>query len=294
MYQTVSKKNIIIIFAVFLCVILLLGLLFYVNLQKNSSITVDATVKYVRDGYIIVIDDEKQEYSIDTDYEYQVGDRISFVLENVDRTSDPIKGKVIKIDTISKSVQFIISDSLYTDKKNESQQANTEITNKDENADDMVLEYFETLNQKIETYSTDKSLESSIKSGFITVVDFLFYEGEIKGKTFSDLSDSAKIKVLKLVFSIDQKIEAYFPNYKEEISATGSKIYTNVKSKAIELYLETTTTICNNHLELCVTAKEGLTELKNNFSITWSFVKEISGIGVSKLKSWYEVWKDTE
>ena len=32
-------------------------------------------------------------------------------------------------------------------------------------------------------------------------------------------------------------------------------------------------------------------EMKNDFSITWSFIKNIAGVSVNKLKNWYEVWR---
>ena len=86
--------------------------------------------------------------------------------------------------------------------------------------------------------------------------------------------------------------DALMSDYKEQISATGKKVYTNVKSKALELYLDVTTKVCEDNSDLCETAKEGLGNLKSSFSFTWEYVKEISGVGLSKLKAWYEVWKN--
>ena len=67
---------------------------------------------------------------------------------------------------------------------------------------------------------------------------------------------------------------------------------TNLKNKTIELYLDTTATICKDNIELCEDAKIGLGRLKSSFSLTWDFVKEAAGVGLDKLKSWYEVWKE--
>ena len=58
-------------------------------------------------------------------------------------------------------------------------------------------------------------------------------------------------------------------------------------------YLEITTNLCKNNEEGCQTAKEDLKEMKKSFSLTWNTIKSISGVGLSKLKSWYEVWRDT-
>lgn len=131
-----------------------------------------------------------------------------------------------------------------------------------------------------------------LKNGFVTVIDFIFYDGEISGKTFAELSSSAKLKIIIAALKIDAKIEEYFPEYKEKISATSTKVYTNVKSKLITLYLDTTVKICNSNPTLCIDAKAGLQDLKDNFGLTWSFIKDISGVGITKLKNWYEVWKE--
>lgn len=306
MNEKVNSGNIVLFVVIFLVIILLIGSLFYYNIKKHASAMIEATVKYVGSGYIVVEDEEKQEYSLETDNDYNVGDKVSFVIKDIKKDSNPKEGTVEKIDTLSKSVQFSIMDPEKTESDSEESitqeqssgdyidtTVETKTTqNPSTNTDsDDVVSYFETLNQNLDTYNQDKSLGQSIKNGFVTVVDFLFYDGTIKGKTFDELSDSAKLKVLKLAFSIDSKIDQHFPGYKEEISKTGSKIYTNVKSKAIEAYLNITTKVCENQPDTCNSAKQGLSELKTNFSLTWNFIKDISGIGVSKLKAWYEVWK---
>ncbi len=308
-----NKNMVLIIAFIFLIIVGLIGTLFYVNLSNRETITTDAVVTYVGNHYILVKDGDSLEYSLTTDQEYQVGDKVRFTMKNVKKDSYPKEGTVEKIDVISKSVEFQVKDSqedsTSNQKPEESDTSKTEenstskgnsgnVTgstnegNSTNSSNDDVVTYFETVNRNLDSYSQDKSLSSSIKSGFVTIVDFLFYGQPIKGKTFSELSTTAKLKVLKLAFSIDKKIDEHFPGYKEEISNTGSKIYTNVKSKAIEAYLNVTTKVCTNDPDTCAAAKEGLSDLKASFSLTWDFIKEIGGVGLSKLKAWYEVWRD--
>lgn len=305
MSERVKIGNIALFCTIFFIILILLSGLFYYNIKKHASVTVEATVKYVGTGYIVVEDEEGEEYSLETDDDYQTGDKVSFVIKDIKKDTHPKEGTVEKIDTISKSVQFSIidteqststqNDSSTSEQSSASNTNSTSetLTNSSDTGSDDVVSYFETLNQNLDSYNQDKSLGQSIKNGFVTVVDFLFYEGTIKGKTFDELSDSMKLKVLKLAFSIDYKMDQYFPGYKDEITSKGSKIYTTVKSKVIESYLNITTKVCENDPNTCTAAKEGLSELKNNFSLTWSFIKDISGIGISKLKSWYEVWKES-
>ena len=95
--------------------------------------------------------------------------------------------------------------------------------------------------------------------GFVTVVDFLFYDKEIGGYTFNQLTNSAKLQVIKIALSIDHKIDEYFPNYKDSIK----KGYESVKEKLAELYLKTTSSLCETVGEdTCNQAKEDFETMK--------------------------------
>ena len=73
----------------------------------------------------------------------------------------------------------------------------------------------------------------------------------------------------------------------------GKKVYTNVKAKVLELYLDITLSVCENNADVCETAKQGLRDMKDSFSITWDFIKEIGISSIGKLDKWYRVWKET-
>lgn len=308
------KKNIIIGVLIFIIVILLLGFLFYKNI--NKTVTVEGNVLYVGNDYVIVKDKEDNEYSIPTDREYSVGDKIGVVLKNINYDVSPIEGEVVNIYDISKNVSFSDeSNSNTSDESNSNTHSdvnesvsennvdshseeiissNNDVDSSSEEVvgtDEDVVSYFQDIDKKLTQVEKDSSVSKSLKEGFITIVDFLFYGGTIKGRTFKDLSDTAKIKVLKIFFSIDSQIEKHFPNYKEELSERGNHIYTNLKEKALELYLNTTDKICSSNEELCKNATEGLSDLKKSFSFTWSFIKDIAGVSGTKLKRWYEIWR---
>lgn len=282
---------------------------YFVYQEKNKVVKVEATVQYIGEDYIIVVDEEKEEYYIPDVVDYQIGDQIAFSVKNIDSDTKPLKGDIQSIQTISKSVTFVIMDGETSDTNNNTVNENKvlgtqdnvnsdhivseDAVNEEEQSDEAaIITYFDNLDASLTNYAGTESVGASLKSGFVTVVDFLFYGGVIKGKTFSELSTTAKLKVLKLALSIDEKIEKHFPNYKEEISDTTGKVYTSVKSKVLELYLNVTTDVCKNHQDTCTSAKQGLRDMKKSFSLTWNFIKEISGVGVSKLAAWYEVWRE--
>ena len=116
-------------------------------------------------------------------------------------------------------------------KNDNNENKNNEIETETVEYDDP-LEYFEDVEK-----SND---ESKLKKGFTNVVDFLFYGKEIKGKTLSELTDDAKLKIMKIALSLDQKIDSKFPDYKDKVSEK----YKEIKSKVVELYVNTTTKIC--------------------------------------------------
>ena len=284
--------NVVVASCVFVFIILLLGGLFYYNIRNDNkfkNVSVEGVVQYVGDAYIVVVDDDKKEYSVTTDEKYSLGDRVSVVIRDGDERIEPIdeKDNVIVDEKIQEDSRDILVEKSLDSIDEELKEVNTD------NQGD-VVSYFENVRGDVVRYSEDKSLEKKIKDSFVLIVDFLFYDGTIQGKRFSDLSNKAKLSVLKIFFVIDSKIDEYFPGYKEEISDVSGNVYDNLKSKALSLYLDFTHQVCDNRDDLCSSAKEGLGELRKNFSITWNFIKDISGVGLDKLKSWYEIWRDSE
>ena len=297
----VKKRSILVIVIVFLVILCGLSALFYVNLNKSSFVEMEATIKFLGNNYILVETDEGDVYYLDAEEEYNVGDRIDFIINDVSDKDEFKVGDVVKIDVISRNINFSIMDDnvfssndYYGDSNISNDNVDSDVNENAYKASDAeIVEYFNVLNEIIINYEDDdKTILDNIKDGFVIIVDFLFYNGEIKGKTFRELSNSTKIKVIQLAFSIDSGIERRFPSYKETISINGKKIYNNFKVEAIKLYLDVTTDICNNEPDLCVSAKEGLSNLKSSFSLTWDVIKLAAGDGILKLKEWYEIWRE--
>lgn len=109
----------------------------------------------------------------------------------------------------------------------------------EEATDEDVVNYVSTIENEIEninyTESKKETIKEKLKENFIILTDFIFYDGTIKGKTFNELTTSAKEEILELYEKIDNKIESIYPNYKEEIKDTSTKTYSKAKEKAKEL-----------------------------------------------------------
>ena len=183
----------------------------------------------------------------------------------------------------------------------------TENTDKEESvSDDEVVEYINDVTNEVSELNSEKSLSQktieSLKKTFITLTDFIFYDGTIKGKTFKELSSEAQEKVLELYEKLDSKIESVFPNYKEEIKDTSTKTYSKVKEKAKELkekiksiyiervgedtYQKEMEIIENTKDKLVEKASPIISDVKDKAKETYTKTKD-------KLDKWYKNFKES-
>lgn len=125
-----------------------------------------------------------------------------------------------------------------------------------------------------------------IKENFIKIVDFIFYDSDINGYYFKDLTNGAKLKVIYYATMLDNLIDKEFPSYKENLS----EMYNNTKSKLIKLYLEKSSEYCKDNENVCKQAKSDFTVLKKSLNITFDFIKGLCQDGTQKLKEWYEIY----
>ena len=154
----------------------------------------------------------------------------------------------------------------------------------------------ETLN-KVKSNVSDNAFLDSAKGVFISVVDFLFYDGSINGVTFDELTDSGKRKVLEIASSIDSTIENKFPGYKETISDKASNAF-NKASEIIKkgandlndfarekLGEDNYQSIIDAKDELIVYTKNAINFIGDVSSSLWNSTKD-------KLNNWYQNFKN--
>lgn len=174
---------------------------------------------------------------------------------------------------------------------NNSNTGNSSTSNSTVYTENDVISYFQNGENSISTYQEGATFKEKAKNTFVTIVDFIFYDKEIKGHTFKELSNSAKLQIIKIALSIDSKIEKYFPDYKETIKTK----YDNLKGKLASLYLEVVASLCDSVGEdTCNQAKEDFNTMKSSFGFTWDLIKELAVSGKNKVKDFYESWRDSE
>lgn len=195
----------------------------------------------------------------------------------------------ISNDKSKEEVSNNIKNEIINDNKEENIKNNQESNINSSYSEDDLVNYFQNEADYVSVYQENESFGKKAKNAFVTVIDFIFYDREIKGYTFSELSNTAKLKIIKLALTIDSKIDKYFPNYKETIKDK----YDNLKGKLASLYLEITSSLCETvGSNTCNQAKEDFNNMKESFGFTWELIKELAKTGSDKIKTFYESWRD--
>ena len=144
---------------------------------------------------------------------------------------------------------------------------------------------------------TVANAKDKVKGAFVTIVDFLFYDSEINGITFDELTDAGKQKVLQIANTIDNKIENKFPNYKDTI-ADGAKAAFNKASELIKKGANNIKEFSKDKLgednyNAIIDVKDEIVEYtKKAIDIIGDFGSNIFNKGKEYIKKWYENFRN--
>lgn len=193
------------------------------------------------------------------------------------------------------NVQIQIPTSTTTYPSSNSTTLNDTITEDDKE----VISYFEKLKQNIKDIldsETVENAEDKLKGTFITAVDFVFYDGEINGIKFDDLTEGAKQNILETISFIDDTIMIKFPNYKEEISSTVSGAYNKaselIKNGANNVKEFSKEKLGEQNYNAIIEVKDELVSYtKQAIGVVGGFTGSLWDKGKEKVKNWYEKFK---
>lgn len=300
------KKKIIFVVTLLLIAGLTCFLIFKLRSDDNSKIQNDEFYAVVREsyaGYALVKPlDEDINYDVlsISVKDLKVGDIIRLKVKDIKEIYPPEAEveeiEVLQTDKISeldpnikeevttKNTEQIKNDITTSQTTSVSKNGTTTTKKKDiKNADENVLAYF---NNEVNT--ADTKSKGTLKNAFIKVVDFIFYDKDINGYYFKDLTASAKLKVIGLALKLDAIIDKHFPGYKEELSSS----YAKAKDNLITLYLNLTSEFCKNNDSICESAKNDFSLLKESLNLSWDVIKNLAKSGTNKLKEWYEIFSE--
>ena len=236
-----------------------------------------------------------------------IGDTIKIEEEQVNNNTSDNSNDNIDNNVTSSNNTSSVSNSTTTNNSSKNAQSNSsnknDVSNNTEvntysSNDEIVINSLESSLTKINNGSTsDSSFSDSAKGVFVSIVDFLFYDGEINGVTFDELTDSGKQKVLAIASKVDNAIESKIPGYKETISDTASSAFNKasevIKSGANNLNNFAKEKLGEENYQSIIDAKDELVYYTKN---AINFLGDVGGKVFNsvkdKLDSWYQDFKN--
>lgn len=167
------------------------------------------------------------------------------------------------------------------------------------NKDNTVINEMNNTLNSINKESSSSNFSDKAKATFISIVDFLFYDGTIKEVTFNELTDEGKHKVLELANKIDVKLEEKVPGYKEKISSTTSNAYNKaseiIKNGASSLNSFAKEKLGDENYNSIIDAKDELVKYsKNALNLVGNTGSKIFSNTKDKLNEWYQNFKNNK
>lgn len=167
------------------------------------------------------------------------------------------------------------------------------------NKDNTIINEMDNTLNSIDAESSSSNFSDKAKATFISIVDFLFYDGTIKGVTFNELTDAGKQKVLELANKIDVKLEEKAPGYKDKISSSTSSVYNKasevIKNGASSLNNFAKEKLGDENYNSIIDAKNELVKYsKNALNLVGSAGSKLFSSTKDKLNDWYQNFKNNK
>lgn len=186
--------------------------------------------------------------------------------------------------SVSSSSQ-INSTSTISSTPSSTASSNLEQENQEETLDTEEFDYFDQAKKEIKELIESEQVEQAKEKGkeyFITGVDFIFYDKEMNGVTFDDLTEEGKKVTLENLETIDGWIMEIAPDYKDKI---GEK-YQVVKDFVSTTYYDVLESIKESLDEENYSAiQEKKNEIKDSITSTKDKALE-------KVSDWYQNFKN--
>lgn len=163
--------------------------------------------------------------------------------------------------------------------------------------DNIVIDELNNTLKNIEESPQDENFKDKASSTFISIVDFLFYDGTIKGISFDELTEKGKEKVLEISSKIDVKLEEKCPGYKEKISNSTSKAYQKaskiIKKGAKNINDFAKSALGDENYQAIIDAKDELVKYsKESLNYVTGAGSKVFNNTKEKLNEWYQNFKN--
>ena len=115
-----------------------------------------------------------------------------------------------------------------------------------------------------------------------TGIDFIFFDKEINGITFDQMSTEFKIRAMNDVAALDNAVEAYFPGYKESFSSKYQIAAEFVSSKYLDMV-----DVIKEYL-----GEDNWNALGNMKDKIWGDLTTTKDQAIEDIKELYKSWRD--
>lgn len=182
-------------------------------------------------------------------------------------------------------------------KLNDNENKNTIKNDNYNEKDNIVIDELNNTLKNIEESTQDENFKDKASSTFISIVDFLFYDGTIKGISFDELTEKGKEKVLEISSKIDVKLEEKCPGYKEKISNSTSKAYQKaseiIKNGAKNINDFAKNALGDENYQTIIDAKDELAKYsKEALNFVTGAGSKVFNETKDKLNEWYQNFKN--
>lgn len=182
-------------------------------------------------------------------------------------------------------------------KLNDNENKNTIKNDNYNEKDNIVIDELNNTLKNIEESTQDENFKDKASSTFISIVDFLFYDGTIKGISFDELTEKGKEKVLEISSKIDVKLEEKCPGYKEKISNSTSKAYQKaseiIKKGAKNINDFAKSALGDENYQAIIDAKDELAKYsKEALNFVTGAGSKVFNETKDKLNEWYQNFKN--
>ncbi len=182
-------------------------------------------------------------------------------------------------------------------KLNDNENKDTLKNNNYNEKDNIVIDELNNTLKNIEESTQDENFKDKASSTFISIVDFLFYDGTIKGVTFDELTEKGKEKVLEISSKIDVKLEEKCPGYKETISNSTSTAYQKaseiIKKGAKNINDFAKSALGDENYQAIIDAKDELVKYsKESLNYVTGAGNKVFNNTKEKLNEWYQNFKN--
>ncbi len=198
--------------------------------------------------------------------------------------------KNLKLNIKKLSIILTLSTILIT-----TSPVNYQVFAKETVEEESMTKYFKDILNNIKNFLNSKKVknakEKSIKL-FIKTIDFIFYDTEINGYTFKDLTEEQKEEIIDLFKKMDNLLEKKYPNYKEELEESYSYVVLKTKEEFESIDDLIISVIGeDNYNKLNEATKETIDQTKEEFENIKDQTKKV--IGEDNINKLNEATKET-